>query len=177
MKKETYISVSKFAQLMNVDESTIRYAIRTNKLNRCLVKVNGRNKIIPSVGKREFNYSGIGINSILKPKRNQLMCSEGGAEYYAAILKERVAKAKKAEIEVRILEESLVSKDDVYNELSAFIGEMKKKLQVIPEQITDELISVAGDRKTFYNLLVKSIDDALTDLANTKEVNYKPDSI
>ena len=74
-----------------------------------------------------------------------------------AQLKERIAKAELAELELREKAGALVDKSRVYDQLFAAGQELRNALLAIPDRITDELIALSDNRTQVHNTIYNAI--------------------
>lgn len=85
--------------------------------------------------------------------------------YEEAQLREKVAKAKYAELELQEKEGALVERVLVEAQLFAAGKELRDALLAIPDRIAD-IVMTAGDRTTVYNTIYDAIADELQKLAD-----------
>ena len=180
---------------MNVGEKTIRDGVRMLKIVKG-VTVNDKGKpcIIYEIAKQECEQIGLGYRAQLRnenneapppppPKRKKeaphtkeeedeaIAGLNGETSLATAQRAEKIFKAQLAYMEVEERRGALVRKDDVYNTLFNFGTEMKNGFLSIPDRITDDLISLAGDRNKFHQLLNESISQELERLSKFEEEN------
>ena len=86
--------------------------------------------------------------------------------YAEAQRRERVAKARIAELEVEEREKALVSREMVNKELFELGQALRDALLAIPDRITDEVIANADNRHKVHTTIYNAIADVLTHLAD-----------
>lgn len=87
--------------------------------------------------------------------------------YDDAVLQEKIAKARIAELELQEKEGSLVSRDRVNEQLFCAGKELRDALLTIPDRITD-LIMAEDNRTMVYNTIYDAIAQALQKIADNQ---------
>lgn len=107
------------------------------------------------------------VNSPQSDKETKQAPAPSGVMTMAdAQLKERIAKAQIAELELKEKDGTLVSKELVDSELFAAAQEIRNSLLAIPDRIIDQVIAEASSRNKAYNVLYEAIAAELEKLAD-----------
>lgn len=177
--EQELVTGREFSRRMKVSEKTIRDAIKVGKISDGVKMIDGKQKIVFEIAKREFLENNIGgqtkyrsgeeTDAPLESNDEPVAGLDGSATLAQATRAEKIFKAQKACLEVEELQGLLVRKEEVYRQLYQFGNIIKSSLQAIPDRITDELISLSSDRDAFYRLLSESIDEELLKLSEFKE--------
>jgi len=178
------LSIRGFAKKVNLSESLIRKSIQLGKIT--LSEVGTRKGIIYEIGIKEMKEFAIGASkyidvpnipdakSIKERKTNKSLVpeelpgiiplfvdSKKRSEYFKSELSRLTLEERKGE---------LVKKEDVYLELFEFGTELKNNILLIPNRITDQLISLSKDRNAFHNLLTDELLKSLEALSKYNQV-------
>jgi len=178
-----YISTSAFADMMKCHESTVRKAIKEDRISEDCLRRNGNgrlNGIDWAKAKIEWarNYS-IG-NNPSSPVAESLTAEViTGTRGDSGDIKD-VAESKRlqehykaelARIELEEKEKKLVYRDLVRKDLYGFGNEVKLALQAVPDAVADA-VAIEDDRNKCYKIVLKEINDALRKLTEVVERDF-----
>lgn len=76
------------------------------------------------------------------------------------------AKARKAEIELAVLEGRKVDREDVNRRWSEQAGRIKTKILAIPSRVTPQIAQMGADSESVNEILSGVISEVLTELAD-----------
>jgi phage terminase Nu1 subunit (DNA packaging protein) len=103
-----------------------------------------------------------------KKKKNQEIQEK--LTFDEALRREKVAKARTAELELAEKEGSLISKTSVYNSLFDIGKQIRDALLSVPERVTDDIIANVSNRTKVRNLIYDAI---AVELEKLSEINKK----
>ena len=183
MPESEIISMSEFARRLGVGEKTVRDAIKLGKIVSGTIMIKGKSKIIFDIALKEAESLGLmKLDRASQPVKGNLteQASESINEDIASISGvsknstfaeaarlEKIFKARSAGIESQVLAGKFLEVDAVNFQLREFGVILKSKLENIPIQQTDLLISKASNREAFVKCLSQIIFNVLTDLSLT----------
>lgn len=98
-----------------------------------------------------------------------------GDDFHDAEVREKLAKAETAEINLEKLRGNLISSSEVYKALFEFGNRLRKDIQAVPEQIVDALLASAS-REEAICILQDAYDDALRSLASAEDLKLTNDA-
>jgi len=174
------MSIRAFAKKVGLSESMIRKAIGLGKIT--LTSTETGKGILYESGLREMEEFAIGASKKVaantqgaaipknaptskatnKSQQDWFPTDEDDVPLFAdSKSRNEFYKSELLKLELEERKETLVQKDAVYLELFEFGTEVKSSILAIPERITDQLISLSGDRNAFHTLLTDSLSQVL----------------
>lgn len=192
---EGWVKLSEFERLTGMNNRTVVLAISRGKIPAKCVKKIGKGAtspkyINPQIAAMQW-YKNLNSNHHLsrtlrnnlekyikkfspdivnKKKDTKSAKGEEKITFDEALLREKVAKAKVAELELSEKEGSLISKISVYNSLFEFGKQMRDALLSIPERVTDDIIANVNNRTKVHNFMYDAI---IAELEKFSEINKK----
>lgn len=190
-----WLKISEFEKLTGISNKTITAAIKSGKIPSAYVdrvgvaatapyyldpkkaadewcsKININHQLSRPLRETLLKYISTFKPSLAKPYKSdkdtkQTPAPSGVMTMADAQLKERIAKAQIAELELKEKDGTLVSKELVDSELFAAAQEIRNSLLAIPDRIIDQVIAEATSRNKAYNTLYNAIAAELEKLAD-----------
>lgn len=193
MKKKApkgWVSIAQFAKLTGNSDKTIGAAIRRGVIPAERIGTGAtapyylnpqpaaevwRSKLHtshptsrPVIAKLD-QYIGT-FKPVTNPPQMPEVLVEDKMSYDKAALMEKVAKAKMTELDLAEKEGRLVDKAQVHEQLFAFHQHLRDALLAIPNRVADQVIAEADNRTAVHNTIYNAIAEALTRLADMKEL-------
>jgi hypothetical protein len=178
------VSVLSFSKTLGCSHTAVQNAIRDGKIVRGVVRREGKpDKILPSmaleewkrnVSMKQVEQNPTLVQNITGGNRAKKTESEQGevkriAEYEA---REKYAKARTAELNLEVLEGSLVRREDVNRAQTAVGIEIRTMLESLGDRNIDNILA-AGSRNASLLVLETAVHEILqriSDLGYTEEV-------
>lgn len=179
------ISIREFSRRVNVSDTAIRKAMNAGHIVRGKVVDNGMPKINFEAAKQEWDIYQSQQGKAIKPTttptpqpvkqaaptptppapvaQGEALKPQAGTLAAARLVKEQL-NAKLLEMEVKEKMGKLVDKDRVYANLFAAGQELRINLQTLPDRYIDD-IRAAGSRNEAHTILLKAINEVLTEIA------------
>lgn len=191
-----WLKISEFEKLTGISNKTITAAIKSGKIPSDYVdrvgvaatapyyldpkkaaaewcsKININHQLSRPLRETLLKYISTFKPSLVKPSKSDKDTQQTPAPVEASMtmadaqLKERIAKAQIAELELKEKDGTLVSKELVDRELFAAAQEIRNSLLAIPDRIIDQVIAEASSRNKAYNALYDAIAAELEKLAD-----------
>lgn len=176
-----HISIREFARRVGCSDTSIRKAIKAQKIVKGIVHVaDGRDKLDYDIAFKEWSASydpSYPSNDKLRSKmmnapETPVEAPAGGdtSSMAAAKRAQAILKAKILEIELKEKQKRLVDKQQVYMALFEAGKEVKASIMAVPDRVIDAVFS-AKTRNDAHTILTKALIDALDVLS---DINSKP---
>lgn len=173
--------------MMKCHESTVRKAIKENRISEDSLRRNGNgrlNGIDWQKAKVEWarNYSmgnnpsspvaeALTAEVITNTRRDSEESDVAIKEVPESKKLQEHYKAELARIELEEKEKKLVYRDLVRKDLYGFGNEVKLALQAVPDAVADA-VAIEDDRNKCYKIVLKEINDALRKLTEVVERDF-----
>ena len=178
------ISLREFARRLKIGEKTIRDGVRSGRISKGVISVDGKPQIDYETALEEVANSGLGQKSIIAKKKSlksddsendsstsdindcdipALGVSIKRKEYWISRIRESEAKK---------IEGELVRKDIVYSQLYEFGKQMQNNLLSIPDRITDSILH-EQNRDKVHRTIYDAIWTVLNKLSELKNYNFQ----